>query len=34
MALAIHAKRKGGQAMENKQLREMAYFAPLMISMA
>jgi hypothetical protein len=32
MALAIHAKQKGGQAIENKQLSEMAYFAPLMIS--
>ena len=34
MALAIQAKRKGGQAIENKQLCEMAYFAPPMISMA
>jgi hypothetical protein len=32
MAVAIRAKRKGGQAIENKQLREMAYFAPIMIS--
>ena len=32
MALAIRAKRKGGQAIENKQLREMAHFAPLMTS--
>jgi hypothetical protein len=32
MAVAIHAKRKGGQAIENKQLREMVHFAPLMIS--
>jgi hypothetical protein len=32
MALAIHAKRKGGQAIENKQLREMVHFAPPMIS--
>jgi hypothetical protein len=32
MALAIHAKRKGGEAIENKQLREMVHFAPLMIS--
>jgi hypothetical protein len=31
MALVIRAKRKGGQAIENKQLREMAYFAPIMI---
>jgi hypothetical protein len=34
MALAIHAKQKGGQAIENKQLREMVHFAPLMISVA
>src|SRR6516162_3819531 len=34
MTLAIRAKLKGGQAIENKQLREMAYFAPLMISRA
>jgi hypothetical protein len=32
MALAIHAKRKGRQAIENKQVCEMAYFAPIMIS--
>jgi hypothetical protein len=32
MALAIQAKRKGGQVIENKQLREMAHFAPPMIS--
>ena len=32
MALAIHAKRRAGQAIENKQLREMAYFALLVIS--
>jgi hypothetical protein len=32
MALAIHAKRKWGQAIENKQFCEMAYFAPIMIS--
>jgi hypothetical protein len=32
MAIAIPAKRKGGQVIENKQLREMAYFAPPMIS--
>jgi hypothetical protein len=32
MALAIHAKRKAGQAIENKQLCEMAHFAPPMIS--
>jgi hypothetical protein len=32
MALAIRAKRKGGQAVENKQVCEMAYFAPPMIS--
>jgi len=34
MALAIPAKRKGGQAIENKQLREMVHFATTMISMA
>jgi hypothetical protein len=34
MALAIWANRKGGQVIENKQLREMAHFVPLMISMA
>src|SRR6185437_11978438 len=33
-ALAIRAKRKGGQVIENKQSREMTDFAPLMISMA
>ena len=33
-ALAIRAKRKGGQVIENKQFREMTDFAPLMISMA
>jgi hypothetical protein len=33
-ALAIHAKRKGAQAIENKQLREMVHFAPPMISTA
>jgi hypothetical protein len=32
MAVAIPAKRKWGQAIENKQVCEMAYFAPLMIS--
>ena len=32
MALAIHAKRKGGQAIENKQFCEMAHFALPMIS--
>jgi hypothetical protein len=32
MAVAIHAKRKGGQAIENKQFCEMAYFALPMIS--
>jgi hypothetical protein len=31
--LRFHAKRKGAQAIENKQLREMAHFAPPMISM-
>src|SRR6516162_2302115 len=31
-APAIDAKRKGGQAIENKQLREMVHFAPPMIS--
>jgi hypothetical protein len=31
-ALAIHAKRKGAQAIENKQLCEIAYFAHPMIS--
>jgi hypothetical protein len=30
--LRFHAKRKAGQAIENKQLCEMAYFVPLMIS--
>jgi hypothetical protein len=34
MAVAIHAKRKGGQAIENKQSCEMAPFVPPMISMA
>ncbi|HXE24268.1 MAG TPA: hypothetical protein VN637_05215 [Roseiarcus sp.] len=33
-AFAIRAKRKGGQAIENKQFREMVHFAPPMISMA
>jgi hypothetical protein len=33
MALAIPAKRKGGQAVENKQLCEMIHFASPMISM-
>jgi hypothetical protein len=32
MAVAIPAKRKGGQAIENKQVCEMAYFVPIMIS--
>jgi pyruvate/2-oxoglutarate dehydrogenase complex dihydrolipoamide acyltransferase (E2) component len=32
MALAIQAKRKRGQAIENKQLREMVHFAPPMNS--
>jgi hypothetical protein len=32
--VAIRAKRKGGQAIENKQLREMVHFAPPTISMA
>ena len=32
MAVAIHAKRKGGQAIENKQFCEMAHFALPMIS--
>jgi hypothetical protein len=32
MAVVIHAKRKGGQAIENKRLREMVHFAPPMIS--
>jgi hypothetical protein len=32
MAVAIRAKRKGGQAIENKQLREMVHFVPPMIS--
>ena len=31
--LRFHAKRKGGQAIENKQFCEMAYFASPMISM-
>jgi hypothetical protein len=30
--LRFHAKRKGGQALENKQLREISPFAPPMIS--
>jgi hypothetical protein len=30
--LRFHAKRKGGQVIENKELCEMAYFSPLMIS--
>ena len=30
--LRFHAKRKAGQAIENKQLREMVHFAPPMIS--
>ena len=34
VAPAIRAKRKWGQAIENKQVCEMAYFAPPMISMA
>ena len=34
LALAIHAKRNGGQAIENKRSREMPHFAPSMISMA
>jgi hypothetical protein len=32
MAVAIPAKRKGGQVIENKQLREMVHFARPMIS--
>jgi hypothetical protein len=32
MAVAIPAKRKGGQAIENKQVCEMVHFAPPMIS--
>jgi hypothetical protein len=32
MALAIRAKRKRGQAIENKQFCEMAHFVPPMIS--
>jgi hypothetical protein len=32
LAVAIRAKRKGGQAIENKQFCEMARFAPPMIS--
>jgi hypothetical protein len=32
MAVAMRAKRKWGQAIENKQVCEMAYFVPLMIS--
>jgi hypothetical protein len=32
LALAIRAKRKGGQVIENKQSREMTDFAPPMIS--
>jgi hypothetical protein len=32
MALAIHAKRKADQAIENKQVCEMIHFAPPMIS--
>jgi hypothetical protein len=34
MALAIRAKRKGRQAIENKQFCEMAHFPSLMISTA
>ena len=34
MALAIHAKRKSGQAIENKQFWEIPHFAPPMISRA
>jgi hypothetical protein len=32
LRLRFHAKRKGGQAIENKQLCEMVHFAPPMIS--
>jgi hypothetical protein len=32
--LRFHAKRKAGQVIENKQLREMAHFVPIMISTA
>jgi hypothetical protein len=32
VAVAIRAKRKRGQVIENKQLREMVHFAPPMIS--
>jgi hypothetical protein len=34
IALAIRAKRKAGQVIENKQLCEMVHFAPPMISTA
>jgi hypothetical protein len=33
VALAIRAKRKAGQAVENKQVCDMVHFAPPMISM-